>query len=189
MMRKEGTNRVCPVEHAGILENPLRRLLQNPKKILAPFLEKGMTILDLGCGPGFFTIEMAKMLDNSCKIIAADLQEGMLEKVSQKIKGTQFEQSIELHLCQSYRIGIKEKVDFILAFYLIHEVTDQDSLFEELKSILKPNGKIFIVEPCFHVSRESFEVVLNKIKSFGFDIVEMPKIFFSRAVVLKKSSG
>jgi 2-polyprenyl-3-methyl-5-hydroxy-6-metoxy-1,4-benzoquinol methylase len=47
-------NRVCPVELAHSLDNTLRRWLQNPQRILAPYIQEGMTVLDVGCGPGFF---------------------------------------------------------------------------------------------------------------------------------------
>ena len=43
--------------------------------------------MTLGCGPGFFTVEIAKMLNGSGKVIAADIQDGMLEKLNKKIKG------------------------------------------------------------------------------------------------------
>jgi ubiquinone/menaquinone biosynthesis C-methylase UbiE len=139
-MSKENKQRICPVERAGALDNSFRRLLQNPQKILMPYIHEGMTVLDLGCGPGFFSIEMAKMLNDSGKVIAADIQEGMLEKVNQKIQGTVLAQRVELHQCEDNKVGVTENVDFILVFYMIHEVPNQESLLRELKSILKPNG-------------------------------------------------
>jgi ubiquinone/menaquinone biosynthesis C-methylase UbiE len=178
-------SQVCPVELAGGLDNSFRRFLQNPQKILSPFIKKGMTVLDMGCGPGFFTIEIAKLLNGSGKVIAADLQDGMLEKVRQKIRETELEQRIELHRCQSETIGVEEKVDFILAFYVIHEVPSQDKLFQEFKSILNPDGKILIVEPNFHVTGKSFETMLERVKKVGFEIIDRPKSFLNRAVVLK----
>jgi ubiquinone/menaquinone biosynthesis C-methylase UbiE len=90
-MSKEKVTKICPVELAGGLDNSLRRLLQNPQKILKPYIKKGMVVLDLGCGPGFFSIEIAKLLMGSGEVIAADLQEGMLDRVSKKIKGTALE--------------------------------------------------------------------------------------------------
>lgn len=183
-MNKEENIRICPVEKAGGLDNSVRRLLQNPQKILRPYINKGMTVLDIGCGPGFFTIEIAKMLSNSGKVIAADLQEGMLEKLIQKIRGTELEQIIEIHKCQNDNIGVKENVDFVLAFYMIHEVLNQDKLFLELKSILKPNGMIYIIEPKFHVSKKSFDDMINRIINIGFVIIDRPKVFFSRTVLL-----
>ena len=185
-MSNDKNTRPCPVELAGGLDNNMRRLFQNPRKLLKPYISEGMTVLDLGCGPGFFTMEIAKLLKDSGKVIAADLQEGMLEKVNNKIKGTELEQRIEIHKCENDRIGVTENVDFVLAFYMIHEVPDQDKLLEELKSILKPNGKIYIIEPKFHVPKKSFEIMIDKIKTLGFEITDRPKVFFSRTVLLTK---
>ena len=176
--------RVCPVEMAGGLDNAVRRFLQNPNKILKPYIKKGMTVLDLGCGPGFFSIEMAKMLGGSGKVIAADLQQGMLDRVSQKIKGSSLEKLIALHKCEAEKTGLAEKVDFILAFYMIHEVPDQDRLFNELISLLKPNGILYIIEPNFHVSKKSFTLMVEKLTGKGLEIIEKPKIFFSRTIAL-----
>jgi len=183
-MSKEINKRVCPVEKAGGLDNFVRRLLQNPKKLLKQYISEGMTVLDLGCGPGFFSIEIAKMLLDSGKVIAADLQEGMLEKVNKKIKGTELEQRIEIHKCEDTKVGVTENVDFVLSFYMIHEVPDQDKLFGELKSILRPSGEIYIIEPKFHVSKKSFEAIIDRIKSMGFEVIDRPKVFFSRTVLL-----
>ena len=183
-MNSANSKRVCPVEMAGGLDNWIRRLLQNPQKILRPYIEKGMTVLDLGCGPGFFTTELSKMLGGSGKVIAVDLQEGMLEKLKQKIKGTALEQRIELHKCSNDTIGVTGKVDFVLAFYMLHEVPDKDKLFGELLSILKPKAKILVIEPMFHVSKESFENMIDKVKSIGLEVIDRPKVFFSRAVLL-----
>jgi len=183
-MSNENNKRICPVEYAGGLDNSFRRLLQNPGKILRPYIHKGMTVLDLGCGPGFFSIEIAKMLKDSGKVIAADLQEGMLEKVNRKIKGTELEQGITLHKCQEDTIGVIENVDFVLIFYMIHEVPNQLNLLRELKSILKPTGKIFIIEPKFHVSKKAFEEMIDKTRDLGFEIVDKPKVFISRTALL-----
>ncbi len=65
-------NRVCPVELAHSLDSRVRRWLQNPQKILSPFVSEGMTALDVGCGPGFFSIELARLVGPEGKVIAWD---------------------------------------------------------------------------------------------------------------------
>ncbi|MDP2215825.1 MAG: class I SAM-dependent methyltransferase [Methanolobus sp.] len=67
-----------PVERSGLLDSSIRRWLQNPQKILRPYVKEGMVVLEVGCGPGFFTLDIARM-------VAVDLQEGMLQKVRDKV--------------------------------------------------------------------------------------------------------
>ena len=76
---------VCPVEMARSLDNIFRIWFQNPRKILAPFIREGMTVLDIGCGPGFFSTEIAEMVGPSGRVIACDLQKEMLEIVARRI--------------------------------------------------------------------------------------------------------
>ena len=109
-------NRVCPVELSGGLDNVVRRWLQNPSKLLRPYVVRGMTALDFGCGPGFFTMEMAKMVGKSGRVIACDLQDGMLQKLRGKITGSELEGIITLHKCPADRIGVTDPVDFVLIF-------------------------------------------------------------------------
>ena len=178
---------VCPVERAGGLDNRARRWFQNPERILRPYVKKGMTVLDIGCGPGFFSLPLAGMVGESGRVIAADLQEGMIEKLRAKIEGTEAARRITLHKSEQSRIGVTDPVDFALAFYMVHEVPDRKRLFDEIVSILKKAGCLLIVEPKFlHVSRAQFEDTILDAREEGFEIVDRPKVFASRAVLLQK---
>jgi len=177
--------RVCPVEYAGVLDFSLRKLIQNPRKILRPYISEGMTVLDIGCGPGFFTMEMAKIVGISGKVIAADLQEGMLRKLEDKIRNTEFQNIIQLHQCQENKIGLAEKVDFVLVFWMLHEVPDQLRFLKEISTLLKPDAKIMIVEPLFHVSKNDFASLIESVRGLGFKLIDRPKVFFSHSMVIK----
>lgn len=183
-MNKNINALVCPVEVAGMLDNRFRKLFQNPQKILKPYIKEGMVVLDLGCGPGFFSMEIAKLLNKSGKVICADLQEGMLDIVRRKIKGSDNESLFQLHKCDCDAINLSSSVDFVLAFYMIHEVPDQVRLFEELKSILTPQGRILIIEPKFHVSKGSFNKMIENLNAIGFEVIENPKVLFSRSILV-----
>jgi len=180
-------NRVCPVERAGSLDTRIRKWMQNPRKLLGNYLKEGMTVLDVGCGPGFFSVDMTGMVGKTGRVIAVDLQEGMLRKVRDKIQGTELEERLTLHLCEEDRIGVSEPVDFVLMFYVVHEVPDQENLFREIGSILKQEGQIFIVEPPFHVSKKGFEHMIRIATNTGLTVVKRPKIFLNRAVVLGRA--
>ena len=183
----DGKGRVCPVERAGSLDSRIRRWVQSPRKILAPHVKEGMAVLDMGCGPGFFSIELAHLVGESGRVIASDLQEGMLQKLRKKIEGTDLAQRITLHQCQENTVGLSGQVDFVLAFYMIHELPDQAHFFREIASLLKPNGQILIVEPPLHVSKRAFEDTLAAARSAGLKLLERPWVRFSKAGLLQKS--
>jgi len=183
-MEKEKRPYVCPAEYAGSLDNPFRKLVHNPRKILEPYIIKGMTVIDFGCGPGYFTTGLANLVGDGGKVIAVDLQQAMLDKVTRKIRGTDLEKRITLYNCQENKIGITEKADFILAFWMVHEVPDQQSMFGKFKSLLNPGGKILIIEPKFHVTEESFRETIKRAESEDFEIVERPKVWFSRTALI-----
>jgi len=146
-----------------------------------------MTVLDIGCGPGFFSVDIARMVGSTGRVIAADLQEGMLAKVKEKIHGTELEGRITLHKCRQDKIGVSESIDFALAFYIVHEVTNQAEFFSEIKSILKPNGRLLVVEPPFHVSTKAFEETIEKARAVGLVLIKRPKVFLSKSALMKKN--
>ena len=185
-MKKADKNRVCPVERAGALDTRFRKWIQSPNRILKPYIKKGMHVLDLGCGPGVYTLELAKMVGEKGMVIAADLQEGMLQIVQKKIRGTALEKTITLHQTSPQSLKLSIKTDFILAFYVMHEIPDKEILYKELYSLLKPGGKLLIIEPNGHVTRQEFETMILQFKSLGFRSVNCSKVFFSRTVLLQK---
>jgi ubiquinone/menaquinone biosynthesis C-methylase UbiE len=181
-------NRVCPAGLADSLDGRMRRWLQNPRAILTPYIKEGMTVLDVGCGPGFFSIEIARLVGNTGRVIAADLQEGMLGKLRDKIRGTALEKRMTLVTCAQDRINVVDRIDFGLAFYMVHEVPDKVSLFTQLKSILSERGRILIVEPkLFHVSRAEFRETLGTAGRAGFKAQPGPRLLLSWSAVLTGS--
>ena len=144
---------VCPWWSVPFTINtPLRRLLHDPQKIVGPYVRPGMTVMDVGCGVGWFSIPMARMVGDHGKVIAVDLQQQMLDMLRRRAEKAGVAARIELHKCEQDRLGIDAEADFALAFAMLHEVPDQRRLLGEIHDCLKPGGKLLLAEPPIHVS-------------------------------------
>jgi ubiquinone/menaquinone biosynthesis C-methylase UbiE len=168
-------------------DNFLRRMFQNPKKIIEPYIVSGWTVLDVGPGMGYFTITIAKLVGDSGKVIAADLQKKMLASLWQRAVKAGVQARVRLLQSSPNRIGIDEPIDFCLAFWMLHEVEDQTRFLNEIASAMKPGGIFLLAEPRIHVNQNNFNRSVSIIKSAGFSIVNYPRIFLSNAVLFKKA--
>lgn len=176
---------VCPWWLAYTFDNPIRKIFQEPCKMLAPYVKKGMRVMDVGCGMGFFSIGMAKLIGDKGRILAVDLQSKMLETTARRARRAGVDQRIELHQCTPDSLDIHVDLDFILAFYMVHEVNDQSDFFRQLQSCLRPSGRILIAEPRFHVSKAAFQKTIEIARSCGLQVCEQPSIRFSHTALLE----
>jgi ubiquinone/menaquinone biosynthesis C-methylase UbiE len=119
------------------------------------------------------------------KIISVDIQEEMLQILRRKSEDAGLDNRIVLHKSGPDGIGVREKVDFALAFYMVHEVTDKVGFLREVALLLKPQGRFLIVEPKLHVSKSSFEETIEVAESTGLRLISRPKVLFSRAALLQ----
>lgn len=172
---KEHNSHVCPSRFSFMLDNFVRRMFQRPEKIVGEYIRQGDTIVDLGCGPGFFTIDMAKLAGPSGKVYAVDLQTAMLEKVEKKAERRNLSDRIVCHQCSEDQIGLGIKADFILAFYMVHEVPDAAAYLAQIRDMMKKDARLLVVEPKMHVSKESFDKMLSTAASQGLVLCGQPE--------------
>ena len=180
---------VCPWWLAYTFDNRIRRLFHKPEKIFAPYLHEGMTTLDIGCGMGFFSIGMAKIVGKSGSVIAVDLQQKMLNALEKRAERAGVSDRIFLHRCESENIGNHQNVDFILTFWMVHEVPNQERFFKQIYTALKPAGKYLLVEPIMHVSRSRYQETISHARQVGFIRVNTPSIRLSRTTLFEKATG
>jgi ubiquinone/menaquinone biosynthesis C-methylase UbiE len=182
----ENAARVCPAEHAGGLMLPIRRFIHHPEKILGPLIEGGQIVMDLGCGPGYFTIPIAKMVGPEGRVIAVDLQPAMLELLRANAERAGMADRICPHQCSIGGIGAVDPVDFAIAFCMLHEVPSQERFLAEVRSLVKPGGRFLLVEPKGHVSKGKFERSAEIARWAGFVPLSAPRIAFSRSVLFAR---
>jgi len=177
---------VCPAEHAGWLSTPIRRLVTDPKRILRGLVEPGDTAVDLGCGPGFFTLPLAQMAGDGGRVIAVDLQAAMLDKVRARAERKGLAARIRLHQCAADSLALDgERADFALAFWMVHEVPDAARFMGEVRGVLRDGAHLLLVEPRGHVGVETFERTVGLAATAGLLPLARPRVAFSRAVLLE----
>jgi len=152
--------RVCPFWVGYLLLSPLRRLLENPDKILGRFVREGMTVLEPGCGMGYFTLPMARMVGPEGRVVAVEVQPRMLSVLERRARKAGLLERIELRRARAGGLGVGDlsgEVNFAAALHVVHEMPDQATFFRETWEALKPGARLLVVEPRGHVSLEEFK--------------------------------
>lgn len=180
---------VCPWWLAYSFDNPVRRLLHDPEIILGGLLRPGQVALDLGCGMGHFTLGLARLVGDTGTVHAVDLQPEMLEIVERRAEKAGLRERIQLHEVAAEQLELECAVDFVLLFWMAHEVQDRVGLFEDLRGLLKEGGKLFLAEPKVHVPKKDFESSLVVAERAGLTPVSRPSVRMSRAVLFEKQAG
>ncbi len=129
---------------AIFLDNPIRRLIQPPSELIDKLgIAPSDVAVDFGCGPGFFTTELAK---RTKKVFAVDISSEMLLKVKNKVTKAKVA-NVQFLQSDGKNLQLEDNsVDLILLVTVYHEVGDNEAVLKEFHRILKPTGKLAIVE-------------------------------------------
>ncbi len=179
----------CPWWLGYLLVNPLRRLWENPRQILQPWIRTGMTVLEPGSGMGYFTVEAARLVGAEGKVVALDLQPKMISGLKRRLSRAGLADRVEARVVQPDSLGVDDllgKVDVALALYFVHEVPDRSRLFSELASTLRPGGRILFIEPKGHVPEANFQKSLQAASAAGLALEKREVLRGKRAAVLVK---
>lgn len=126
------------------LDNPRRRQSMPPEETLRKFnINDSGTLLDVGCGIGYFTIGAASILKNG-NVIGLDIMEEILEVAKGRSQGIR---NIEYRKSEEYSFPVEDKsVNYVFISNVIHEVENKIQYFTEIKRVLKADGTICIIE-------------------------------------------
>jgi ubiquinone/menaquinone biosynthesis C-methylase UbiE len=182
-------HRVCPWWLGPLLASPIRRLFQNPAKLLAPYIQEGMTVLEPGPGMGFFTLEMARRVGASGRVVAVDIQAKMLAGLKRRAAKAGLLDRVVLRLAQADSMGLADlagQVDFAVAIAMVHEIPAPDRFFAETAATLKPGARLLLVEPAGHVDAVQFQAELDLAAQAGLSVTARPAAGRSHAALLQK---
>ncbi len=178
---------VCPWWCCFTFDNPIRKIFHNPTQLLSPYVQDGFTVIDIGPGMGYFTIPLCRLVGKSGKVIAVDIQEQMLNRVKKRAEKAGVFSQLRTVLSTSENLVIDEKADFVLTFWMVHEVPDQGKFLWDIKNLMKAQGQYLLVEPKMHVTERAFEKTIDEAIKAGLRKKERPQIALSRAMLFESA--
>jgi SAM-dependent methyltransferase len=162
----------------------------DPVKVLNPYVREGMIVLEPGPGMGFFTLELARLVGPSGRVVAVDIQPRMLSRLKRRAARAGLQARVDARLAASESLGIADLaggVDFTLAFALVHELPAAGPFFAELAQASKLGAGLLFAEPAGHVKIMDFQAELEAAIHAGFKLVERPAIRRSDAAFLRRA--
>jgi len=169
---------VCPFWVGYLLASPIRKLIDNPDRLIGEHVRPGMTVLDLGCAMGYFSLPMARMVGDAGQVICLDVQERMLRKLEKRAERAGLLSRTERRLVEPDGLGLADldgAVGFALAFAVMHEIPDQAGALAEVSAALAPGARMLIAEPRGHVNAAAFERTLEHARAAGLRLLDRPQ--------------
>ena len=169
----------CPWWLGYFLISPLRRLIEDPSAIVLPLVVPGQQVLELGPGLGYFSLPVAKALGPSGRLVCVDVQRAMLDRLRRRLAKARLLERSELRLAtheDSGFDGLDGRVDLALALHVVHETASPTATIAALARTLRPAGRLLIVEPPGHCSRELFRAEEAAADAAGLCRIPHPRL-------------
>jgi ubiquinone/menaquinone biosynthesis C-methylase UbiE len=160
----------CPVWSRWLVEldNPFTEANRSDVIIEHLDLQPGMTVLDIGCGPGRLTIPVAQQVGPQGAVVAIDLQAGMLRRTQERA------QAANLSNIRFVVAGVGDGrleaglADRALLVTVLGEIPDREAALREVFAALKLGGMLSVTETIFDPHFQRRETVLRLADAVGF---------------------
>ncbi|MGD2173939.1 MAG: class I SAM-dependent methyltransferase [Candidatus Brocadiaceae bacterium] len=169
-------------------ENRLRRLLQQPEEILAPWVQAGMRCLEIGCGMGFFTIPLARMTQPGGRVVAVDVEPRLLSVLRGRAARAGVAEAIGTLVSSAERMRPEGRFGFALASWSLHETDDPVAAARRIGTALSAGARFLLAEPRLHVSRSRFRILCEAMCRGGLELVESPPVPLSHSALFAPSA-
>ncbi len=152
------------------LDNPVIRFFFPSRRYLEGHVEPGMTVADLGCGPGYLTLPAARAVGENGKVYAVDSDERHIAAVRGRAASNDIS-NVEVRQASAADIGHipDSAVDLVFAKGLLCCMLDHEGAVREIQRILKPGGSVFFSVTKFvgrsdrrRVNKQEWEGILSR---------------------------
>ncbi len=164
-----GQSAPCPASLAGLVSNPIRR------RYMRPVLDRvgihpGERVLELGPGPGIFTVDAAQRVEPEGRLIAVDIQPEMIAQVEARVREAGLT-NVETHVASAYDLPLDdESVDRAFLVTVLPEIPDQARALAELRRVLKLGGLLSITEDFFDPDYPFEFETIRRVEAAGFKL-------------------
>lgn len=171
-----------------IVDNPFRKLFTNRKKIVEKAnIKKGSIVLEIGCGPGFFTEVISDVVGKNGKVYALDIQKQMIEKIKKKIENGRIGKNVYAMVSNTSKINLpSNSIDVVFVAYAFEELNEKEKSVKEFYRICKPKGYLTFREHKFLVKKGEIKNWLNIFTDKGFKLISKGETFFSYCAEFRK---
>ncbi len=172
-----------------ILDNPFRRLFANRKVIVKNAnIKKGSIVLEIGCGPGFFTETISGAVGDNGRVYVLDVQKEMLEKIKSKIRKGVIKDNVQMLLANASKINLpSNSVDVVFVVYAFEELNKKEKSIEEFYRVCKRGGHLAFREHKFLVKKGDLEDWLAMFIKKGFKMISRGETLLSYFAEFEKN--
>jgi ubiquinone/menaquinone biosynthesis C-methylase UbiE len=141
-------------------------------------VKKGQTIADLGCGNGFYTLKLARMVGEEGKVLGVEIQKEMLDMLKTRADKEEIN-NVERILCTTVDPKLPEgKVDMVLMVDVYHELSNPEEVLAAVRKSLAARGQLVLVEfraedpdvPIKPLHKMSKKQILKELGANGFKL-------------------
>lgn len=169
----ESPTHVCPWWVGYLLLSPLRRLVEDPQRLLGPHVRPGTRVLEVGCGMGYFTLPLARLVGESGRVVCRDVQPRMISALERRLRRAGLAGRVEARCCDPGGLslaGHEGSFDLAVLLHVLHEMAEAGTSLAEIRAALAPGGRVLLVEPRGHVSAAAFEAELEVAAAAGLRV-------------------
>jgi ubiquinone/menaquinone biosynthesis C-methylase UbiE len=166
-----GHSAPCPASLDWLVDNPIRRYYMSPV-LDRVGIRPGERVLELGPGPGTFTVEAARRLGPEGRLVAVDIQPEMIAQVQKRVREAGLA-NVETQVSDAYHLPLDdESVDRAFLVTVLPEIPDRQRALAELRRVLKPDGVLSITEEFLDPDYPLAQTTIRWAKGAGFELAE-----------------